>query len=93
MTAEKVQKHIFIAGRVQGVGFRAFISRQAADLNLTGWAKNLSNGQVEVVIQGKNDNIKKMIKKLKKGPTSAQVDNIKVTEEEKEKFASFNIRF
>jgi len=52
MAVEKVQKHIFISGRVQGVGFRAFIRREAAVLNIKGWAKNLVDGRVEVVIQG-----------------------------------------
>ena len=93
MAAEKVQKHIFISGRVQGVGFRAFIRREAAVLNIRGWAKNLIDGRVEVVIQGDKNKVAQMIEKLKEGPSYARVDNLKIIEEDLEEYSDFQIKF
>ena len=93
MAAEKVQKHIFISGRVQGVGFRAFIRREAAVLNIKGWAKNLVDSRVEVVLQGKENKVAQMIEKLKEGPSYARVDNLKVNEEEVGDYSDFKIKF
>jgi len=93
MAAEEVQKHIFISGKVQGVGFRAFIRREAAVLNLKGWAKNLVDGRVEVVLQGKKNKVAQMIEKLKEGPSFARVDNLRVNQEEVGDYSDFKIKF
>ncbi|RAK11157.1 acylphosphatase [Halanaerobium saccharolyticum] len=93
MAAEKVQKHIYISGRVQGVGFRAFIREQAAVLDIKGWAKNLTDGRVEVVIQGQKNNIKQMILKLKEGPSFARVDDFEINDEKVDNYKDFEIRF
>ena len=93
MAAEKVQKHIYISGRVQGVGFRAFTRSQAAVLDIDGWVKNLADGRVEAVIEGEKNKVKQMIKKLKKGPSFARVDDFEVKDQEVDKFDSFEIRF
>ncbi|KXS50323.1 MAG: acylphosphatase [Halanaerobium sp. 4-GBenrich] len=93
MAVEKVQKHIFISGRVQGVGFRAFIRREAAVLNIKGWAKNLVDGRVEVVIQGNKDKVSQMIAKLREGPSFAKVKNLKINDEEPTDFSDFKIKF
>jgi len=93
MAAEEVQKHVFISGRVQGVGFRAFIRREAAVLNLRGWAKNLIDGKVEVVTQGDKNKVAQMIEKLEEGPAYARVDNLKIIEEDLEEYSDFQIKF
>ena len=93
MAAEEVQKHIFISGKVQGVGFRAFIRREAAVLNLKGWAKNLVDGRVEVVLQGEKNQVAQMIEKLKEGPSFARVDNLRVNQEEVGDYSDFKIKF
>ena len=93
MAAEKVQKHIFISGRVQGVGFRAFTRKQAAVLDIKGWVKNLHDGRVEVVIQGENNKVKQMVKKLKEGPSFARVHDFEIEDEEADNFNGFEIRF
>ena len=93
MAAEKVQKHIYLSGRVQGVGFRAFTQRQASVLDIKGWVKNLTDGRVEVVIQGDKNKVKQMIEKLKTGPSYARVDNIEIKDQELENFNSFDITF
>lgn len=93
MTAEKVQKQIYISGRVQGVGFRAFIRRQAAEFKIKGWAKNLTDGRVEAVIEGKKENIKQMIKQLKRGPSFAKVENVEINNKSLSHFNDFEIKF
>lgn len=93
MAAKKVQKHIFISGRVQGVGFRAFIRSKAAVLNIKGWAKNLNDGRVEVVVQGDKYQVEQMIEKLKKGPSYAEVEHVKIDTEELESYSDFKIKF
>ncbi|MGM0601732.1 MAG: acylphosphatase [Bacillota bacterium] len=93
MSSNIIQKHIFVSGRVQGVGFRAFLRRQAAGLNIKGWAKNLRDGRVEIVIQGKENKVEQMISLIKEGPSFANVKNIKITDENLSDFNQFEIRF
>lgn len=93
MAAEKIQKHIYISGRVQGVGFRAFTRSQAAVLDIKGWVKNLHDGRVEAVIQGEKNKVIQMAKKLKKGPSFARVDDFEIEVEEIENFDGFEIKF
>ena len=90
---EKVQKHIFISGRVQGVGFRAFIRREAAVLNIKGWAKNLVDGRVETIIQGDKKKVSQMIAKLREGPSYAKVENLNINDEKPTDFSDFKIKF
>lgn len=60
----KQRKHIYFYGRVQGVGFR-WKARHAADLlNLTGWVRNLYNGNVEMEVQGEEESIDRLIQIL-----------------------------
>jgi acylphosphatase len=89
-----VQKHLVIQGRVQGVGFRYFTQKNADDLDLTGWVKNLPDGSVETVISGKPDCVDEMLRRLQKGPVSARVDNVKEIRsgKERESFRDFSIR-
>lgn len=93
MAADKVQKHIYISGRVQGVGFRAFIRRQAAILDIKGWAKNLVDGRVEVVIQGEKNKISQMIEKLETGPSFGRVKNLEIKSESLEELDHFEIKY
>ena len=60
-----VRKHIYFAGRVQGVGFRYHSYYIAQSLSLTGWVLNLYDGRVEMEVQGSEDNIMELIKRLK----------------------------
>lgn len=88
---KNIQKHLFIEGKVQGVGFRSYMAHKAKDLNLTGWVKNLSDGKVEAVLKGSVSNVNEMIKLVKKGPPWARVDSIKVEEENVKEFKDFKI--
>lgn len=62
-----------ISGHVQGVGFRYFVYRNAMELSLSGYAKNLYDGSVEVVAQGERVAILRLHDKLKTGPTRSNV--------------------
>ena len=61
MKQEKVRKHIFFYGRVQGVGFRYYAVQKANQLGLTGWAKNLYDGSVGMEVEGQEELIDQLI--------------------------------
>ena len=65
-----------VSGMVQGVGFRWFVARHARTLGLTGYARNLPNGSVEVVAEGPEEALPALEELLRRGPASAQVDRV-----------------
>lgn len=77
---ENIGCKIIVTGKVQGVGFRYFTFKEASRLDLSGHAKNLRNGDVEVLLYGDRGKIDKMLKWIKKGPETSCVDDINVTE-------------
>lgn len=86
--------HVFVSGRVQGVFYRAETKNNASRLNLTGWARNLPDGRVEAVIEGKEDNVNALIDWCRKGPSFASVTEIEVKEEPYTgAFEDFRIRY
>lgn len=88
------QLHLFIGGYVQGVGYRAFVKREAERLELTGWVSNLPDGRVEVLAQGEKEQLEKLIILCQKGPFVAEVEGVSVMWEEAEKlFTTFEIVF
>ena len=95
--AEKVRAHIFISGRVQGVGFRTFVSKEAVKLNLTGWVGNLSDGRVEIVLEGEKETIEKLIKEIRQvqyGLFSVNIKDIVIDwQKHRKEFKDFQIRY
>lgn len=77
---QKMQLYVLITGRVQGVGFRNFTQRNARQLGVNGYAKNLPNGKVEVVAEGNKAQLDALIVFLKEGPRYARVDSIEIDE-------------
>jgi len=72
-----VPAHRFtVTGRVQGVGYRYFVLRQAEALGLAGFARNRSDGTVEVVAEGAEDALGDLEDRLRQGPSFAVVDNV-----------------
>jgi len=69
---------IIVSGRVQGVGYRYYIARVADDLELTGYAKNLFNGDVEIAAEGKKEFLEILAEKAALGPAGAKVNTCKV---------------
>jgi acylphosphatase len=68
--------HAIVSGRVQGVGYRFFVRDQAKKLGIKGFVRNLFNGEVEVLAQGKRDDLEQFLKLLYKGPQMAWVQDI-----------------
>ncbi len=71
-------KHLSITGKVQGVGFRAAMYREAVRLNVTGWVRNRKDGVVEAVIQGPERTVETMLAWVKQGPPGTRVDQVNV---------------
>ena len=87
------QAHLTISGHVQGVFYRASCQKVAQIHGLKGYARNLSNGDVEVLAQGEKEKIEKLIEWCKKGPPGARVFDVEINWGEiKGKFSSFEIK-
>ena len=67
-----------VRGRVQGVNFRYYTQRTAAQLGLRGWVRNQSDGSVEVVAEGPRPKLDQLLAFLRQGPPSARVDEVKM---------------
>ena len=90
---EYTRLHANIYGRVQGVGFRAFVVESAIMLRITGWARNKWDGSVEVVAEGDKPNLEKLLAALQQGPRIAKVDKIDVEwQPASDEFKSFHVR-
>jgi acylphosphatase len=76
----KAAAKFIIQGTVQGVFFRQFIKEKAELLNLTGFARNLTNGNVEVIIEGDKDKIETFGKLLHDGPEHSSIRNLQAEE-------------
>jgi acylphosphatase len=70
--------HIFVSGKVQGVGYRAFTERAARGLGLSGYSRNLPDGRVEVKIEGERERIDRFVERLRQGPSAGRVDHLEV---------------
>jgi acylphosphatase len=89
-----IQLHIIVSGKVQGVGYRYFSQMKAVQYGVTGWAKSLSDGSVEIVAIGTTDQLEPFIEDLRVGNPFSTIDDIKITESEKtEDFHSFTIKY
>jgi len=67
---------LVIEGRVQGVGFRAWMVREARRLGLAGWVRNMPDGSVEAVIAGPEPAVQALLTACRRGPAAARVDRI-----------------
>ncbi len=85
-------KRIRIYGRVQGVGYRAWAVSQGTLHGLSGWVRNRSDGSVEAQLQGDVENIHQMIEACRKGPLSAHVTDIEISDSGYERLSAFSHR-
>ena len=80
-----------ITGKVQGVGFRYFVLRQAQD-SINGWVRNIPNGDVEALAQGEKADLEQFIAKVKEGPSFSRVDDVNLNwVKEGEQYFGFEI--
>ena len=68
--------NLTISGKVQGVGFRYFVLRQAQELGILGWVSNKPNGDVRVLAQGEKADLERFISKVKEGPSFSRVEDV-----------------
>ncbi|CAA9356603.1 MAG: Acylphosphate phosphohydrolase, putative [uncultured Microvirga sp.] len=80
--AERRFVHVTFHGRVQGVGFRAWIEREARVRALDGWVRNRADGTVEAVLAGSAPAVEAILDATRQGPTGARVDHMDIREEE-----------
>jgi acylphosphatase len=86
------QAHVFISGRVQGVGYRYFVKSNAKKFSLVGWVRNTEDGGVEAVFQGDEKIIEQMIDLCKQGPMFSEVKHVGFEwEEVKDTYPNFSI--
>jgi acylphosphatase len=86
--------HFLVQGRVQGVGFRWYVHREASELDLRGWVRNTEDGDVEVVAAGKPADLAELRSSLRRGPRGSRVDRLvehTLAETEAEDLGSFRI--
>jgi len=87
-------KHFLVKGRVQGVGFRWFVHREAAEIGLRGWVKNTDEGHVEIVAAGDPAQIEELKSALHQGSRGSRVDAViehALAESEAERLKEFEI--
>jgi acylphosphatase len=86
----KARAEIIVEGLVQGVGYRAFAKRIADKLGLKGYAENLPDGTVKIIVEGEKDQIEDFIEECRRGPPLSEVENLEVKwEQYKGEFDSF----
>ncbi len=85
-------RHYVISGRVQGVGFRWFVEREAAQTGITGWVRNCDNGDVEVMATGTADQHRSLRQKLQQGPRAARVDHVSESSADLLEASSFQVK-
>jgi len=86
--------HFLIQGRVQGVGFRWYVQREAGELDLRGWVRNTEEGEVEVLASGPVEDLAELRASLRRGPRGSRVDRLvehQLAETEAADLSSFRI--
>lgn len=87
-----VARHVRVTGRVQGVFFRAWTCEQADVLGVAGWVRNRPDGSVEAYVEGERLPVERLIERLREGPPSAAVSQVKVEEVQPSGAVGFAIR-
>lgn len=88
----RIAKRWLVSGAVQGVGFRFFVQHKAVALGVTGWARNLDDGRVEVYATGTEKQLSDLAAALHLGPRMANVRSVEELPAEPEPHRSFSIR-
>ena len=81
-----------IEGRVQGVGYRVFVERNALALGLDGWVRNRRDGGVEAVASGTDDTVEELIARCRAGPPASRVDRVEVLAEDEAVASGFTVQ-
>jgi acylphosphatase len=73
-----VARRLRIVGRVQGVGYRDAMCREASRLGLAGWVRNRRDGTVEAQVEGGADSVARIVEWARRGPPAARVDGVEI---------------
>jgi acylphosphatase len=92
MTQQTMRRRLLVSGRVQGVAFRDSVRRHAHAAGAAGWARNLPDGAVEVVLEGAPAAIARVEAFVRTGPRWARVEAVDVRDEEPEGLGGFEVR-
>lgn len=84
--------HVRVEGRVQGVGYRAWVESTARAMGLTGWVRNRHDRSVEMVLQGPPEAVGDMLRRCERGPLDARVTNVDVIGEGVGAYDHFEVR-
>jgi acylphosphatase len=84
--------HVFVQGRVQGVNFRYSAYREAINLGVSGWARNLDDGRVEAIYEGPREAVEELLAWTRHGPEWARVTDMVIESEEPRGERGFSIR-
>ncbi|MGH2729305.1 MAG: acylphosphatase [Actinomycetota bacterium] len=87
-----IRRRVLVSGRVQGVFFRDTCRRVAEAAGVAGWARNMPDGRVEVVLEGERDAVQSVVDWCRRGTDWAQVTSVEVIEEEPRGETGFRIR-
>ncbi len=88
----RVARHVRVTGRVQGVFFRAWTRDEARSIGVCGWVRNCDDGAVEAHIEGEEDLVDELIKRMRDGPPQARVFDMTIDEATDESATRFEVR-
>lgn len=91
MTPATVRRRVLVSGLVQGVFFRDSCRREADSHGVAGWARNRSDGTVEVAFEGPPDEVEAMVAWARRGPPHARVEHVEVTDEAPQGLHGFDV--
>jgi len=89
---QRICLHGYVSGRVQGVFFRQATAEQAERLDVDGWVRNLSDGRVEVLLEGEEPAVRELASWLEQGPPKAKVTALALEEQALQGIAGFIVR-
>jgi acylphosphatase len=85
--------HVWVQGRVQGVGFRAYVLQNALPIGVTGWVRNVGYDTVEALAEGSKEQLEEFLRMVKRGPISSRVDDSREEwEQVSGEFGSFQVK-
>ncbi len=89
----KICVYCVVSGRVQGVYYRSSTEKVAQKIGITGWVRNMPNGDVEVTACGDEEQIQELVGWMRQGPSLAKVDSLVQESIELEEFPNFEVRY
>lgn len=90
---KRLRAHVWVAGRVHGVAFRAFTINEASARHIAGWVRNTEDGRVEAVFEGGRSAVEAIVAWCRKGPPAARVTSMHVIWEEPTGETGFRVRY